>query len=117
MDLQAFRARVEQFIREHELILGRGDITVLVSGGPDSTCLWHVLTELGYRVSALHVNHALRGADSEEDARFCADLLGARVVDGRGGTTEGEWRDIRYAFAADQLRATGHPAADQVEPG
>ena len=48
MDLQAFRARVEQFIREHELILGRGDITVLVSGGPDSTCLWHVLTELGY---------------------------------------------------------------------
>jgi len=36
-------------------------------------------------------------------------------VDGRGGTTEDELRQIRYSFAADRLRATGHTASDQVE--
>ena len=90
-------------------------MTCLVSGGPDSTCLWHVLRGLGYRVSALHVNHGLRGEESEADARFCAEQLGAEVVDGRGGTTEEELRDSRYSFATDRLRATGHTASDQVE--
>jgi tRNA(Ile)-lysidine synthetase-like protein len=107
--------RVESFIKFHELIPAGGEVTCLVSGGADSTCLWHVLKELGYRVSALHVNHALRGADSDEDARFCADQFDAEVVDGSGGTTEQEWRDIRYSFATDRLRATGHTASDQVE--
>jgi tRNA(Ile)-lysidine synthase len=37
------------------------------------------------------------------------------VVDGRGGRTEDELRRIRYSFAADRLRATGHTASDQVE--
>ncbi len=86
-----------------------------MSGGADSTCLWHALRELGYRVSALHVNHGLRGAESEADARFCAERFGAEVVDGRGGSTEDEWRKIRYSFAQDRLRATGHTASDQVE--
>ena len=107
--------RVEDFIRRRELIQRGGEVTCLVSGGADSTCLWHVLRELGYRVSALHVNHGLRGAESEEDARFCAEQLGAEVVDGRGGTTEDELRELRYSFAADRLRATGHTASDQVE--
>jgi tRNA(Ile)-lysidine synthase len=107
--------RVEQFIRRHDLIPPGGDVTCFVSGGADSTCLWHVLRELGYRVSALHVNHGLRGAESEEDARFCAERFGAEVVDGSGGTTEDELRRIRYAFATDRLRATAHTASDQVE--
>jgi tRNA(Ile)-lysidine synthase len=77
--------------------------------------MWHVLRGLGYRVSALHVNHGLRGEESDADARFCAEQLGAEVVDGRGGTTEEELRDIRYSFATDRLRATGHTASDQVE--
>jgi tRNA(Ile)-lysidine synthetase-like protein len=109
------RARVEAFIREHELIESRGDVTVLVSGGADSTCLWHLLRELEYGVSALHVNHGLRGADSEEDARFCREVLGAKVVDGSGATSEDELRRIRYGFATDRLRATGHTLSDQVE--
>src|SRR6266568_5827977 len=115
MDTEALRARVVAFIREHELIPPRGEITCLVSGGADSTCLWHVLTELGYRVSALHVNHGLRGDASDEDARFCAERFGAEVVDGGGGLTEDDWRKIRYSFATDRLRATGHTASDQVE--
>jgi len=115
VDTAGLRARVEELVRKHDLIAPGGHVTCLVSGGADSTCLWHVLTELGYRVSALHVNHGLRGAASDEDARFCADRLGAEVAEGGGGTTEDDWRRIRYSFATDRLRATGHTASDQVE--
>jgi tRNA(Ile)-lysidine synthase len=115
VDTADLRARVEEFIRAHDLIPPGGEVTVLVSGGPDSTSAWHVLRELGYRVSALHVNHRLRGAESDEDARFCADRFGAEIVDGRGGRTEDDLREIRYSFATDRLRATGHTATDQVE--
>ena len=107
--------RVESRIRALELIPSGGAVTVLVSGGADSTCLWHVLRGLGYDVSALHVDHGLRGEESDEDSRFCRDVLGAEVVDGRGGTTEEELRAIRYSFATDRLRATGHTRSDQVE--
>jgi len=110
-----FRKAVEGDIRDRELISPGGAVTVLVSGGADSTSLWHTLRELGYDVSALHVNHGLRGQESEGDAAFCRDVLGAEVVDGRGGRTEDDWREIRYSFATDRLRATGHTASDQVE--
>jgi tRNA(Ile)-lysidine synthase len=115
MDSRAFRNAVEADIREHGLIEPGGDVTCLVSGGADSTCLWHLLRGLGYRVAALHVNHGLRGAESDEDAEFCRDVLGAEIVDGRGGKTEDDWREIRYSFATDRRRATGHTASDQVE--
>ena len=109
------RERVERFIRAHDLIPPGGSVTAFVSGGADSTCLWHVLGELGYEVFALHVNHGLRGKESDADAHFCAERFGAEVVDGRGGKTEDELRRIRYSFATDRLRATGHTASDQVE--
>src|SRR6185437_5149378 len=114
--MDELRDRVERFVREHELIPAGGEVTCLVSGGADSTCLWHLLGSLGYRVSALHVNHKLRGADSEEDARFCAEVLGAEVVelDGRG-LSEAALREQRRSLAPDRLRATGHTASDQVE--
>jgi len=115
MDTVALRGRIEEFIRRHELIPRGGEVTCLVSGGADSTCLWHALGALGYGVSAVHVNHALRGAESEDDARFCAERLGAVVLDGSGGRTEDELRRIRYSFVTDRLRATGHTATDQVE--
>src|SRR5205823_112324 len=110
------RERVERFVREHELIPVGDNVTCLVSGGADSTCLWHLLGSLGYRVSALHVNHKLRGAESDEDARFCAETLGAEVVelDGRG-LSEASLREQRRSLAPDRLRATGHTASDQVE--
>jgi tRNA(Ile)-lysidine synthetase-like protein len=115
VDTEAFRAEVERDIHRADLIPPGGDVLCLVSGGADSTCLWHVLRELGYVVSALHVDHGLRGAESDEDARFCHEVLGAEVVDGRGGRTEDELRQIRYSFATDRLRATGHTASDQAE--
>jgi tRNA(Ile)-lysidine synthase len=111
------RARVEEHVRSHELIPPAGDVVALVSGGADSTCLWHVLRALGYGVSALHVNHGLRGEESDEDARFCHEVLGAEVVEAAvpDRPTEEALRELRYSFASDRLRATGHTASDQVE--
>jgi tRNA(Ile)-lysidine synthase len=112
----AVRRRVEEHVRRHGLIEPGGEVTCLVSGGQDSTCLWHVLRNLGYRVRALHVAHGLRGDESAEDARFCAERLGAEIVEAPGrGCTEAELRRLRYAVAAGRLRATGHTASDQVE--
>ena len=115
MDTDTLRARIEEHVRRHDLIPPRGEITCLVSGGADSTCLWHALRTLGYGVDAIHVDHGLRGAESDEDARFCREALGATVVEAHGGTTEDEWRGLRYAVATDRRRATGHTASDQVE--
>jgi tRNA(Ile)-lysidine synthase len=117
VEIQDVQRRVERFIREHALLPERGEVTALVSGGADSTALWHILRELGYRVSALHVNHKLRGADSDADARFCADVLRAEVVEAPAerGATEARLRELRYAVAHERLRATGHTASDQVE--
>jgi tRNA(Ile)-lysidine synthetase-like protein len=109
--------RVESFIREHDLIAPGGEVACLVSGGADSTCLWLVLRDLGYDVSAVHVNHKRRGDDSEADARFCAETLDAEVIDADGnGLTEAQLREQRYQVTRrhDQLRATGHTASDQV---
>jgi tRNA(Ile)-lysidine synthetase-like protein len=91
-------------------------VLCLVSGGADSTCLFHALRELGYRVSALHVDHGLRGDESDEDARWCAERFDAEVVQAAARcVTEAELRDVRYSFRADALRATGHTLSDQVE--
>jgi len=114
--MEELQERVEGFVREHDLIPPGGDVTCLVSGGADSTCLWHLLGSLGYRVSALHVDHKLRAADSDEDARFCAEVLGAEVVELDGaGLSEAALREQRRSVACDRLRATGHTASDQVE--
>ena len=116
METEALRARIEEHVRRHSLIEPGGAVCCLVSGGADSTCLWHALRALGYRVSALHVNHRLRGADSEADARLCADVLGAEVIEADGvGLSEAALRAQRYELHADRLRATGHTASDQVE--
>ena len=116
-DLELLR-RIEEHVRRNDLIEPGGDVLCLVSGGADSTCLFHALRELGFKVSALHVDHGLRGAESDEDARWCAERFGADVV--RAGArceseSEAVLRDVRYSFRAGELRATGHTLSDQVE--
>ena len=108
--------RVDAHIRRHRLIEPGQEVVCLVSGGADSTCLFHVLSELGYRVSALHVDHGLRGAESDEDARWCEERFDAEVVQAAARCeTEAALRDVRYSFRSDVLRATGHTLSDQVE--
>jgi tRNA(Ile)-lysidine synthase len=109
-------ARIESHVRRHGLIEPGGDVLCLVSGGADSTCLFHALHELGYRVSALHVDHGLRGEESDADARWCAERFDAEVQQaGARCENEAKLRDIRYSFRGGQLRATGHTLSDQVE--
>lgn len=108
--------RVEARIRVHDLIPPGGDVVCLVSGGPDSTCLWHALRALGYAARAVHVHHDVRGSAADADARHCAELMGAEVVRVPPARSEAALRDLRYgATAAYRLRATGHTATDQLE--
>jgi tRNA(Ile)-lysidine synthetase-like protein len=110
--------RVAAQIDAHELLRPGQEVTCLVSGGADSTCLWHVLRELDYEVSAVHVAHGLRGAESDEDARFCREAFGAAVIEARvpetQSPTEAALRELRYSLTSG-LRATGHTASDAVE--
>ena len=108
--------RVEALVRPARADPAGGEVTCLVSGGADSTCLWHVLGALGYRVSAVHVHHGVRGAEADADA---GTARGARR---RGRPRRAARRPRRRcassatrATARLGLRATGHTASDQVE--
>jgi tRNA(Ile)-lysidine synthase len=64
--------------RWHE-VLAPGDLVLAaVSGGADSVALARLLHEeaprRGLRLHLVHVNHRTRGADSDADAEFVADL-------------------------------------------
>jgi len=108
--------RIEAHVRLHDLAPPGGELTCLVSGGADSTCLWHALGALGYRTRAAHVHHGLRGAEADADAEHCSSVLGAAIVRVPPAATEAELRELRYgATARFGLRATGHTASDQVE--
>jgi tRNA(Ile)-lysidine synthase len=116
VDARSVESRVEEHVRRHALIEPGGEVTCLVSGGADSTCLWHVLRALGYRVRALHVHHGVRAAEADADAEHCATSFGAEVVHAPVAATEDELRRLRYALTAGRgVRATGHTASDQVE--
>lgn len=109
---------------------------VAVSGGADSVCMLHLLAELapelGLALTVLHVNHGLRGAESEGDQRFVENLaatLGMRCTLARldeaalrRGNLEqsarrerlrlfSEWRS---SLALDAV-AVGHTRSDQAE--
>lgn len=60
-------------------MFGKADtIVCALSGGADSVCLTLALKELsseyGFKLKAIHVNHLLRGAESDRDEQFCRDL-------------------------------------------
>ena len=63
-----------------ELLLVKNAKTVVcgLSGGADSTALLLALVELsgefGFTAAACHLNHGLRGEDSDSDERFCTEL-------------------------------------------
>jgi tRNA(Ile)-lysidine synthetase-like protein len=107
---------VAEQIERNELLAPGARVTCLVSGGADSTCLWHVLRTLGYDVRAVHVHHGVRGEHADRDAEHCVAMFGADIVRLDGPRTEAELRDARYSATAGLgLRATGHTASDQVE--
>lgn len=65
---------VKNTIETHKLIIHGDHVVLGLSGGPDSLCLLHVLTELrkelGFSLSCVHLNHLMRGEKAEEDVRW-----------------------------------------------
>lgn len=70
----AFIARVERTVRRQQLFRPGDTLVVAFSGGADSTALLDLLSRLsGYRLHliAAHLNHCLRGGESDADEQFC----------------------------------------------
>ncbi len=116
-------------------------VAVALSGGPDSVALFRALLAVKHEtsgagnISALHVNHGLRGAESDEDAQWCSQLCQTHAVPitilagqaalraaDEGDGIEAAARAERYELltaAAEQIGAryllTAHTADDQAE--
>ena len=120
---------------------GRG-VVAAVSGGADSVALLHALLaardpRTPFPVTIAHLNHQLRGAESDADEAFTADLHARLLAAGApmlalrweridvataGGNLEATARRVRYQWLAGVARdagarwiATGHTADDQAE--
>jgi len=114
--VERLTTRVEAFVSAHGLLEPGCSVTALVSGGADSTCLWHLLGVTGYRVKAVHVHHGVRGRAADDDAAHCAATMQAEVIEAPPASTEAALRDLRYRLTQPfGLRATGHTASDQLE--
>ncbi|MDY0361404.1 MAG: tRNA lysidine(34) synthetase TilS [Desulforegulaceae bacterium] len=69
---------IEKKLKINFKIKKNDSILVGFSGGPDSVFLlhqFHILSKnLGFKLGAFHLNHCLRGIDSENDAVFCKNF-------------------------------------------
>jgi len=124
----------------HHALIARGDkVIVGVSGGPDSLALLHVLcalrADLQFTLHVAHLNHQLRGADSQADADFVAAIAREWKIDAtiesrdvnalaqvEHLSIEEAARQARYAFLAEVAQKQGasviavaHHRDDQVE--
>jgi len=134
-----FQQRVAETIRRYGMFAPGQRVGVAVSGGADSMALLHVLFELAPRwnlkLTVLHLDHRLRGEESNEDARFVAATaatLGlpceikevdvALAAEQQGDNLEQAARRARYEFFHSRLAggaldrvALGHTRSDQAE--
>jgi tRNA(Ile)-lysidine synthase len=131
--------QVLDFIQQHHLVSGGDKLVVAVSGGADSVCLLHILAklqkELKIKLHLAHLNHQLRGTESEADAEYVAELahqLGIpAAIEGRDVkgyqarqrlSLEEAAREVRYSFLAEVAGsigtdrvAVGHTRDDHIE--
>jgi len=132
-------SRVAGFIQRNNLIPPGETLVVGVSGGADSVCLLCLLQkcqdELGIKLHVAHLNHGLRGVESEGDARYVAELASsfslpiaidrqdvAAYQAKKRCSLEEAARELRYVFFAQVAEkvgarrvAVGHTRDDQVE--
>lgn len=114
----------------------QGEIIVGLSGGADSVLLTHLLL-MKYgaaRIHCVHVDHMLRGAESDRDAAFAKDFCGergvrftcfrrdvAKLARERGESIETCARNVRYDCFAEVCQSpedcivTAHNADDNAE--
>jgi tRNA(Ile)-lysidine synthase len=132
--LELFAARA---VESHRLLPLTKPVLVAVSGGPDSVALLHFLARYRERtgtpargVIVAHVNHGLRGEESDRDAALVRELAAAWGIPhreeaarlGPGASSEDACRRARYEAlremaarcGADRV-ATAHTADDQAE--
>ena len=128
------RDKVLRFIRENDLIAPGSTLVCAVSGGKDSVCLLHLLYSLqealSIEVEAAHLNHHLRGEESERDEAFVRALcktLGVRLTvshadvlsrcEETGESVEEAARVLRYRFfeSLGKPVATAHTLDDNLE--
>ncbi len=130
--------KVARTIHEHQLLYEGDTVIVAVSGGADSVALLDFLVslkDLKLNLIVAHLNHCLRGAESDGDAAFVADLalhyglpieIGSadvrEISRGRSLSLEEAGRVARYEWFSElagryQARrvALGHHADDQAE--
>jgi tRNA(Ile)-lysidine synthase len=139
MNKVKLESKVLDFIRRYSLIPPEEIVVVGVSGGADSVCLLHVLAKwrkgLGIKLHIAHLNHQLRGVESEADAEYVSNLAGSLDIPitidrqdvaayrtERNCSIEEAARELRYAFLARVAKevganriAIGHTRDDQVE--
>jgi tRNA(Ile)-lysidine synthase len=127
------------YIRKHDLSRAGDRVGIAVSGGADSVALSRLLIELrpqlGIVLSVVHLNHKLRGEDSNGDQEFVRALAAqhrleffTKSVDVKAYAAEKKLsletaaRRLRYHFFESKLRdgtlnriATAHTLDDQAE--
>ncbi len=125
-------AEVLRTIRREQMLEPGETVWVAVSGGVDSMVLLHVLGELGHPCQVAHVDHGLRGKESDADKAFVeeqARLLrrpfrSVRVdpkAAAEGVSIQMAARELRYSWFKELLRegpssmAMGHHRDDVVE--
>ena len=137
--IENFIRGIEDTIAKYGMLRPGERVGVAVSGGPDSVALLYALRELGPRLGVtlgvVHLDHQLRGPESDRDREFVAELshelgfeadLGSFAVASearkRGDNLEQAARKIRYEYfrsLVDDGRydkiAVGHTRSDQAE--
>ncbi len=66
--------RVRKTMRRHAMLAENAPVHVAVSGGMDSVVLLHVLRSMGFVCSVVHIDHGLRGEESDADRMFVQAL-------------------------------------------
>lgn len=114
---------VKSFLDAHGI---DGPGVVAVSGGADSVALLRALVTLSKPVTVAHVNHQLRGRESDEDEAFVRGLaanlqvpcVSERIGIPPGQNLEATARQQRYEWLGSlgaEWIATAHTANDQAE--
>lgn len=126
---------VKSVVKRYNMLDKGTSITVALSGGADSVVLLHCLLslrdELHVTVSAAHLNHCLRGDESDRDEQFVRNLCEklnvplvcesadvTAVAESQGLSIELAARKVRYEFlerVSSGVIATAHTASDNIE--
>ncbi len=134
-----FIDKVWQTIADYDMLDGCTAVCTALSGGADSVSLLLALNvpakERGLAISACHLNHGLRGAESDGDQRFCEELcarlqislitkkVNVAELSDKHESVEETARRVRYDFFREALSgsggnavlATAHTANDNAE--